>query len=154
VIHTVHPVTQKRTELYMELAVGLGETLVSGAAAGSPYRLVYNKKSSRVETTTFASFDRAILPISGSMPKSSSTSTSGFISDSGLTSRPIDYSRVGLSTDRSYRVDLCRRLGKVGAHIEKRLERAQDVEGVVCEDRIYVVQSRAQQGLGAMEHGR
>lgn len=154
VIHTVHPVTQKRTELYMELAVGLGETLVSGAAAGSPYRLVYNKKSSRVETTTFASFDRAILPISGSMPKSSSTSTSGFISDSGLTSRPIDYSRVGLSTDRSYRVDLCRRLGKVGAHIEKNLERAQDVEGVVCEDRIYVVQSRAQQGLGAMEHGR
>jgi len=38
VLHTVNPVSHSEQEIYAEIVVGLGETLVSAASHGSPYR--------------------------------------------------------------------------------------------------------------------
>jgi phosphoenolpyruvate synthase/pyruvate phosphate dikinase len=39
------------------------------------------------------------------------------------------------------------RLAKIGARIESEFGKAQDIEGAIVGDKIYLVQSRAQQGL-------
>ena len=45
VIHTVNPVSHLSNELYAELVVGLGETLVSAAEAASPYGCVATRQT-------------------------------------------------------------------------------------------------------------
>jgi phosphoenolpyruvate synthase/pyruvate phosphate dikinase len=59
----------------------------------------------------------------------------------------IDYSQVELSRDSRAREALGRRLGAVGSFVEKALGKPQDIEGAVVKNRIYLVQSRPQQGM-------
>jgi phosphoglucan,water dikinase len=131
VLHTVDPVTQHPQELSAELVVGLGETLVSGANAGTPYRLRCAKKSSAVEIQAFANFSQAAHPARGQ----------------GTRRQILDYSKIDLSRDPSRLEQLGQRLCRVGVFIEHSLGAPQDIEGGVVKDRLWVVQSRAQQGL-------
>src|SRR5208337_4758814 len=62
IMHTWNPVTYNPDEVYIELAVGLGETLASAATPGSPYRMVCNKKTAETNMLSFASFSHALLP--------------------------------------------------------------------------------------------
>lgn len=47
-------------EIYIEVAVGLGETLASANQAGTPYRLVYRRDSDSCEVLTFANYSYAL----------------------------------------------------------------------------------------------
>jgi phosphoglucan,water dikinase len=131
VMHTVNPVAQHQDEVYVELAAGLGEALTSGKIPGVPYRMVCNKHTGRVCMLAFASFSYAIWP-----------GPSG-----NLIQKTVDYSRIGLSKDKVFRDRLGGRLGAIGRFVEDSVGMPQDIEGLVLKDKIYLVQSRPQQGV-------
>ncbi|MGO9016625.1 MAG: PEP/pyruvate-binding domain-containing protein [Dissulfurispiraceae bacterium] len=130
IMHTINPVTYNKEEIYIELAIGLGETLAAAGESGVPYRIVCNKQTKKVRMLAFASFSHALWP-----------GHSG-----GIIMKTIDYSDISLSENRTYRNLIARRLGSIGQFVEKALGHPQDIEGVVSGDEIYLVQSRAQQG--------
>jgi phosphoglucan,water dikinase len=130
-MHTVNPVNHNRDELYIELAVGLGETLAAGIARGTPYRLVCGKSTGDVRTTSFASIDGSLWPDM----------------EGGLLWKTVDYSSVSLSADPDARKTLGRRLASVGRLVEEAFGRPQDIEGAVVGDDIYLVQTRPAQGI-------
>ena len=131
VLHTVNPLSHNTDEVYAEIAVGLGETLASAAARGTPYRLVCHKKSREVQTLAFANFSYAL--------RADSTA--------GVNRELLDYSRVPLSRESELRKDLARRLAAIGSRVENEFGKAQDIEGAITGNKIYLVQSRPQQGL-------
>jgi phosphoglucan,water dikinase len=127
VLHTVNPVTRDPDALYAEIVVGLGETLVSAATAGEPYRLTCDKKSEAIAVLAFANFSHALRP--------------------SLHRETLDYSRIDLSREPATLESLGRRLCRIGAFVEQALEKPQDIEGAVVKDTIYLLQTRPQQGL-------
>ncbi len=131
IMHTVNPITQNQDEVYVELAVGLGETLASGAVKGTPYRLICNKKTHDVRTLAFASFGFAIVPAP----------------TGGVCQKRIDYSMVPLSTNTDTRHKLGNRLATIGQLVEESFGKPQDIEGAILGDDVYLVQSRIQQGI-------
>jgi phosphoglucan, water dikinase len=130
IIHTENPVNRNRDEVYIETAVGLGETLASGKTPGLPCRMTYDMRSGKSMTISFASFSSKIVP----------GRTGGTATDT------IDYSAERLSADDDFRDRLCARLGSIGKFIEQSFGRPQDIEGVAAGDDVYLVQSRPQQG--------
>jgi phosphoglucan, water dikinase len=133
ILHTTNPINRNPSEVYAELAVGLGEILASASAPGTPYRLVCDKKSGAVETLAFASFSHALFPAPAD----------------GVGERTLDYSQVTLSCDAAARRALGRRLCFIGKFVEEALGQPQDIEGAVVGNDIYLVQARPQQGLTA-----
>jgi phosphoglucan,water dikinase len=130
VIHTVNPISGHRDEVYVELAVGLGEALASAALPGSPYRLLCNKTSEVTRMLAFASFSDAIQP-----------DPSG-----GTARRVVQYSDAGLSRDPAFARQLGKRFAAIARFMEGALGRPQDIEGALVGEEIYIVQSRPQQG--------
>jgi phosphoglucan,water dikinase len=131
ILHTVNPLSRDAAEVYAEIAVGLGETLASAASRGAPYRLVCNKWSGIVQTLAFANFSYALRADS----------------KTGVCRELLDYSRLPLSRESELRKDLGRRLAAIGARVENEFEKPQDIEGAIVGNKIYLVQSRPQQGL-------
>src|SRR4029077_15653926 len=103
----------------------------SAATRGSPYRMVCSKDSGEARMLDFANFSDASRPAP----------------TGGLRRETVDYSRVELSRDADARQKLARRLSAIGRFVEKALHQPQDIEGVVADDRIYLVQARPQPGL-------
>ncbi|KAG0485880.1 hypothetical protein HPP92_009959 [Vanilla planifolia] len=131
VLHTVNPMNNDPKLVLSEIASGLGETLASGTR-GSPWRLSSSKFDGSVETVAFANFsDELILPHSGP-------------ADGGVARLTVDYSKKPLTVDNTYRRQLGQRLCAVGLFLEQKLRCAQDVEGCVVGDDIYIVQTRPQ----------
>ena len=83
VLHTVNPVSRNPREVYAEIAVGLGETLVSAGERGNPYRLVCDKISGATTTLALANFSHALRPDAAG----------------GVRREIVDYSQVELSRD-------------------------------------------------------
>jgi phosphoglucan,water dikinase len=130
VMHTVNPISGHRDEVYVELAVGLGEVLASAAVPGSPYRLLCHKTSEETRMLAFASFSDAIQP-----------DPSG-----GTARRVVQYSDVGLSRDPAFARQIGKRLAAIAQFMEGALGRPQDIEGALVGEEVYLVQSRPQQG--------
>lgn len=128
ILHTRNPVDDNPGEVYMELAVGMGETLASASTPGFPCRMVYNKKTGDVRTLAFASFSSAAWPGPPGI----------------LVSKTVDYSGVRLSKERGYRNLTGKRLGVIGQFVEDAFKHPQDIEGVISGDEIFLVQSRDQ----------
>jgi phosphoglucan,water dikinase len=131
IMHTANPLTGNRGEALVEVAVGLGEVLASSPVPGTPYRLACDRTTGAVELLSCATFSVALRPGA----------------DGGVVQDRLDYSRVALSADRDAAPRLGKRLGAVATVLEEGLGRAQDVEGAVAADEVYVVQTRPQQGL-------
>ena len=53
VIHTINPSTGNPDEVYCELVLGLGETLVGGDFPGQAFSFIYNKKSRKSEVLSY-----------------------------------------------------------------------------------------------------
>jgi phosphoglucan,water dikinase len=128
VMHTINPINHDPNEVYVELAVGLGETLASGKIPGGPYRIVCHKLKGEVRVMAFASFSQAIWPDPAG----------------ALIRKTVHYSTVTLSTDEGFRNRLGRRLGTIGRFVEEALGGPQDIEGLVVGEKIYLVQARPQ----------
>ncbi len=131
IIHTVNPIDHNTNEAYVELAVGLGETLASGKSPGCPYRMLCDKNTGAVGMLAFASFSKSLWP--------------GLSQD--LKAETIDYSKINLTIDEDFRNRLGSRLGAISRFCEKALGGPQDIEGLVINSKIYLVQARPQQGV-------
>jgi len=123
-------VARNDNAVYIELCIGLGETLASANEPGTPYRLIVQKQPPHeVEVASLGSFSFGLQD----MPD-------------GLKKVPIDYSQERLSTDRDYLVQMARDIGKVAVGIEKGYGVPMDMEGVVLERggsrEIHLVQAR------------
>ncbi len=135
IVHTENPLNFNRDEIYIEMAVGLGEALASGRIRGLPYRMTHDRRSGDVRTLSFASLSSAIVP-----GKAGETEK-----------KTLDYSSVSLSLDDALRNLLATRIGGIGKSVEESFGGPQDMEGVVTGNDIYLVQSRPQQGGGKEE---
>ncbi len=131
VMHTVNPISGNKDEVYIEMAVGLGEVLASAAIRGTPYRLVVDKKSGAIRMLAFADFSVALRVESGG----------------GIRPVPVDYSQIGLTMDGEARRKLAGRLAAIGRFVEQAYGHPQDIEGAVKGETIVLLQSRAQQGV-------
>jgi phosphoglucan,water dikinase len=129
-IHTMNPVNGDPHELCIEVAVGMGETLASAAASGSPYRLVYDKRTGKVKILAFASFSDASWPGPGGE----------------IIRNTVDYSMISLSADEMPCTLLGARLGKIGGAVEKIYGYPLDLEGLVAHNSVFLVQARRQEG--------
>jgi phosphoglucan,water dikinase len=124
VIHTQNPITRNSEELYIELAIGLGETLASANQKGSPYRVIYNKKTKSLKINNFASFSFSI--------------------NEGNINKRISYKREKLSTDHSFINSIGISLGEISCYIEDYFKTPQDIEGGYFDGKIYLLQTRPQ----------
>jgi phosphoglucan,water dikinase len=130
-VHTVNPISRDEDEIYIELAVGLGETLATGIAKGTPYRFACGKSSGKTRAVSFASMETALFPDA----------------EGGIATVTVDYSKIPLTTDPEARKRLIGRLAAVAARVEKELGGPQDIEGAVSDNKVYLFQSRPEQGV-------
>ncbi|MBF0197474.1 MAG: TIM barrel protein [Planctomycetes bacterium] len=128
ILHTVNPLNSDDSEVYMELAQGLCEILTSATASGSPYRLLYHKKTSKVSLLNYSSYtDKWQIGKNGALVKSWA-----------------DYSNDEYWTKKEALQKTAMRLGKLAMEIEKQFGCAQDMEGMLVSENIHFVQSRPQ----------
>jgi len=116
--------------VYIEMCIGLGETLASANEPGTPYRLVVQKEPPHeVQIASLGSFSNGLEDL-----------------PSGLKHVCVDYSKERLSTDKEYLLQIARDVAKVAVGIEKGYGTAMDMEGVVLERgsgrEIHLVQAR------------
>lgn len=129
ILYTSNPLTGDAREVFVELAVGHGQSLASQKEPGAPYRMTCGKRGvPQVRMLSFSSIDYGWWPGSGK--------------GAGLERRPIDYSQVRLSFDTEYRRELGARLVRIAQRVEQAFGCAQDIEGLIFEDKIYLVQAR------------
>ena len=135
IMHTADPIDGNPDQAWVELAVGLGETLASAAQPGSPYRLLCDRRTGQASLDACASFSLALRPASGM----------------GTKAERIDYSKIPLSADPAAAAALGVRLGKIADFLESVFGGSQDVEGVVAAGDIHIVQTRPQQGTAPIQ---
>jgi phosphoglucan,water dikinase len=93
--------------------------------------MVCDKNTGEMNMLAFADFSAALWPdVAG-----------------GIVPKRVDYAMVALSIDGKLRKRLGRRLAAVGRFVEQSFGRAQDIEGAIVGDEIWLVQSRPQQGI-------
>lgn len=153
VLHTKNPFNNNPDELYGELVLGLGETLV-GAYEGRALSFIVNKRTLSIQVTAFLSKSIALRG-SGYIFRSDSNSEDlpGF-AGAGLfdsfvmeeaKSETLRYKDERIVTDKSYRDNLISEIATLGIEVERVFDgEAQDIEGVVSNGRLFVVQSRPQ----------
>jgi alpha-glucan,water dikinase len=159
VIHTVNPVSGDATEVFAEVVLGLGETLV-GNYPGSALGFTFNKVTGNLHFTTFPSKSTGLFSPSAKAvifrSDSNGEDLSGFagagLYDSVLAEPPVekllDYTNERLLTDAAFRSDLCRKIGEIAVATEKVCGSPQDIEGAItAAGEYYIVQNRPQVGL-------
>lgn len=131
IMHTAHPLTQNDDDVYLEIAVGLGEVLASGAAPGTPYRAACNPNTGEVEILAFSSLSEGLWPGN----------------QAGETEpRIIDYSAEELSVRPEELRKLALRIARIGKAVESHEGSPQDIEGCLADGRVFLVQTRPQAG--------
>ncbi|CAK0850889.1 unnamed protein product [Prorocentrum cordatum] len=104
--------------IYIEVCIGLGETLASASEPGTPYRLVVQKEPpNKVSVRSLASFSHALHDAPG-----------------GPRRVRVDYSEDRLSTDLAFLEGLGRDVAAVAAKVEQGYGVPMDMEGLVLED--------------------
>jgi alpha-glucan,water dikinase len=155
VIHTANPLTGDRGELYAEVVLGLGETLV-GNYPGRALGFVCRKSDLSLTVVSYPGKSvglsgRGVIFRSDSNGEDLEDFAGAGLYDSFLAAEPehrvLDYSREKLVWDRDFRDDLLRSVARVGIEVERLLAAPQDVEGAVAGGRYHVVQTRPQVGL-------
>ena len=129
IIHSTNPMTDDKNQVYIELAVGQGETLASANQTGTPYRLIYDKTSQKCQIVSFSSYSFGLFASGNS---------------SELVKRCLDYSKIPFTQDHESLRNLGVELGQIACAIEKGFGgEPQDIEGCIDKnDEIYIVQSR------------
>lgn len=131
VLHTISPVDHDPKLVEAEVAPGLGETLASGTR-GTPWRLSCDKFDGKVTTLAFANFSEELVVLDSGP------------ADGEVIRRTVDYSKKPLSVDATFRVQFGQRLAAIGQYLEQKFGSAQDVEGCLVGQDIFIVQSRPQ----------
>jgi alpha-glucan,water dikinase len=155
VIHTANPLTGTRDEIFAEIVLGMGETLVGnypGRALGflcrksglQPQILSYPSKSIGI-------YGNGVIFRSDSNGEDMEGFAGAGLYDSLLAVEPenrlLDYRAEKLNWDAKFRDQLLRSIARIGLEVEGLLGAAQDIEGAVAGGRFHVVQARPQVGL-------
>ncbi len=155
VIHTVNPVTGDDNEIYAEVVLGLGETLV-GNFPGRAMSFSSKKKS---QCPRLLSYPGKSLGLYGGglifRSDSNGEDLAGFagagLYDSFMLEPPqevlLDYSKERLVWDEDFRKDFLFHIAQIGVEVENVMGCPQDIEGVYTKGKYYVVQTRPQVGL-------
>ena len=129
---SANPISRDPDQVYVEMCVGMGETLASAAQPGTPYRFTYDKSTKAVAVLAVSSFSKALVPPSGN--------------SFDLDEIVIDYSTIPLHTDPVFRDDLVSRIAKAVSALADARGCEQDVEGVIllegAEAVLHIVQTR------------
>jgi alpha-glucan,water dikinase len=155
VSHTANPLTGNRAEIYAEVVLGLGETIVGnypGRALGfvcsksdlKPQLLFYPGKSVGL-------YGKGVIFRSDSNGEDLTDFAGAGLYDSVLAEesvpRLLDYGDEKLVWDAAFRDDLLQGVARIGVEVERLLGAPQDIEGAVAGGKYYVVQTRPQVGL-------
>lgn len=155
VLHTANPLTGNRDELFGEIVLGLGETLV-GNYPGRALGFVCRKSDLATEVVSYPSkseglYGQGVIFRSDSNGEDLEGFAGAGLYDSFLAEEPkqraLDYSKERLLWDRTFRDGLLRAIARIGLEVERLLGSPQDIEGAVAGERYYVVQTRPQVGL-------
>jgi alpha-glucan,water dikinase len=154
VIHTVNPANNNSNELFAEVVLGLGETLV-GNFPGRALSFVWDKTTQQAVVHSLPGKSVA-LHGSGLIFRSDSNGEdlAGYagagLYDSVLAEPAreelLDYSQAPLVWDEAFRQKLLRQIAELGLEVERVLGSPQDIEGVVSQGQLYLVQTRPQAG--------
>ncbi len=152
VLHTVNPFTQDETQLYGEVVVGLGETLVANYP-GRALSFLCPKETLTPQLLTYPSKSLSLIG-DGLIFRSDSNAEdlAGYagagLYDSLLSPPPrearLKYSTDPLFQDPDFRTKLLRQIAELGVSVEKALQGPQDIEGGYAHGGFHVVQSRPQ----------
>ncbi|MGF1615235.1 MAG: phosphohistidine-like domain-containing protein [Gammaproteobacteria bacterium] len=155
VLHTVNPMTGCHDELYAELVLGLGETLV-GNYPGRALSLVMRKDDLSFQVQAYPSksialYGKGVIYRSDSNGEDLQDFAGAGLYDSLLAESPckrlLDYVAEPLLHDRAFGEALFTKLATLGIAIEQLCGSPQDIEGAVQAGEYYVVQTRPQVGL-------
>jgi alpha-glucan,water dikinase len=155
VIHTVNPSNDNRDELFGEIVLGLGETLV-GNYPGRALSFVCHKTSGQQSLLSFPGksiglYGDGLIFRSDSNGEDLAGYAGAGLYESVLLHPPriveLDYSHQPLVWDEPFRQDLLAQITRIGIEIESACGSPQDIEGAVAGDNYYVVQTRPQVGL-------
>jgi alpha-glucan,water dikinase len=155
VIHTVNPVNGDATQLYAELVLGMGETLV-GNYPGRAMSFVVDKAGGKATVTAYPSkgiglYGRGVIFRSDSNGEDLEGFAGAGLYDSFLAEEPqprlLDYLGEPLLEDRSFAEAMLAKIARIGIEVEQACGSAQDIEGAVQGGDFYVVQTRPQVGL-------
>ncbi len=155
VIHTVNPVSGDANEIYAELVLGMGETLV-GNYPGRAMSFVVNKTTGKASLMAYPSkgiglYGRGVIFRSDSNGEDLEGFAGAGLYDSFLAEEPkprlLDYLGEPLLEDRKFSERMFTKIAQVGIEVEQACGSAQDIEGAVQAGEFYVVQTRPQVGL-------
>jgi len=155
VIHTVNPSSGDKNELFAELVLGLGETLV-GNYPGRALSFVWDKTAGKAKILSYPSksvglYGSGLIFRSDSNGEDLEGYAGAGLYDSVLLDQPreaqIDYSQERLIWDETFRNELAANVARAGLEVERACGSAQDVEGALANGKYYVVQTRPQVGL-------
>jgi alpha-glucan,water dikinase len=156
VIHTVNPFSGNRQELYAEVVLGLGETLVSGEP-GRAMSFTCDKKQLQPQLLTYPNKSRGLYG-TGLIFRSDSNAEDlenyagaglydSFMLKGSRQEVMLRYREERLFTDDAFCNELLRGITQTGLAVEQACAgKAQDIEGVYRAGKFYVVQTRAQMG--------
>jgi alpha-glucan,water dikinase len=157
IIHTVHPFSGNKEEVYSEVVPGLGETL-AGNYPGRALSCTYHKGSGRIRLLTYPSKSIGLYG-KGLIFRSDSNAEdlAGYAGAGLYSSFPLkppqevhlNYTEDALIQDKAFRREFLSQVGKLGLLIEEAMGSPQDIEGAFLEEAYYVVQTRPQVGLDA-----
>lgn len=157
VIHTTNPLTGDQNEIYAEVVIGLGETLV-GNAPGQALGFTVRKDQDLDTVTPIVRCypSKPIALVGGEFifrSDSNAEDLDGFAGAGLHDSIPlakneavhIDYAEERIMKDDEFRNFLMRGIAKIGVEVEETMGGiAQDIEGCFKDGEFYVVQSRPQ----------
>ena len=155
VLHTANPVTGDSDEIFGELCVGLGETLV-GNDAGSALGFTVKKSTGEITVRSLPSkLCGHFAPNAGTVIARSDSNGEDLedFAGAGLydsvtaeptTERVVDYTACPLLWNAAARDALVRRIADVAKAIESYKGKPQDIEGAVVGDQIVLLQTRTQ----------
>lgn len=155
VIHTVNPQTNDPRQVFAEVVLGLGETLV-GNFPGRALSFVYDKTSGQVTLLSYPGkslglYGGGLIFRSDSNGEDLAGHAGAGLYDSVLLDPPrqviLDYSREPLLWDETFRREVLTRIGRLGTEVEKLCGGAQDIEGALAQNRCWLVQTRPQAGV-------
>ncbi|HTU92409.1 MAG TPA: PEP/pyruvate-binding domain-containing protein, partial [Gemmataceae bacterium] len=156
VIHTANPITGEREEIFAEVVLGMGETLV-GNYPGRALSFLCRKNDLKPELLSYPSkslgiYGKGVIFRSDSNGEDLPGFAGAGLYDSFLAEEPeqrcLDYRGEKLVWDAAFRDNLLRSIARIGVEVERLIGSAQDIEGAVGGDRFHVVQTRPQVGLG------
>ncbi len=159
VIHTVNPLTGNTGEIYAEVVLGLGETLV-GNYPGRALGFVCGKQDLQPHIVSYPGknlglYGRGVIFRSDSNGEDLEGFAGAGLYDSYLAEEPehrlLDYRDEKLLWDANFRNGLMHAITHIALEVEKASGSPQDIEGAMAGGSYYVVQTRPQVGLDMAE---